>query len=170
MAPPQSKAIWLNTDGSLTARTVQTPQSLHNGEALVRVLFSGVNPADGKHAGLGIFNTVAGYDFCGIVEEASDGCAYKVGECIAGYTPTGVDRPQHFGTHQDYIMYPADDLAFRVPKDMEREHAACLMVTARTAADALFNLLGYPLPTEPQKENLPPLLIWGGSSGLGLSV
>ncbi len=163
-------AIWLNEDGSLSARTLQTPREPAKGQAKVRVFYSGINPADTKHAVLGVYTTVTGYDFCGIVEDVGEGCQYQIGDTIAGYTPTGVGRPDHFGTHQNTLLYPQDDLAWHVPATMRHQDAACLTTIVRTAADALFNLMHYPLPAQSHHEKIGPLLIWGGSTSLGISA
>ncbi|KAJ9650368.1 hypothetical protein H2198_010327 [Neophaeococcomyces mojaviensis] len=170
MPKRENIAIWLNPDGSLLSKTLQNSREPGKGEALVEVLYSGINPADVKHSTLGIHSTVSGYDFCGVVKEIGDGCVYDVGDVIAGYTPTGINRPERFGTHQNYLIYPADNLAFHVPPEMKRQDAACLMVIVRTAADAMFNLLQYPLPGETASSPLKPLLIWGGATSLGLST
>lgn len=61
-------------------------------EYLIEVLYSGVNPADIKHApGLGIRNVVMGYDFCGRVLRApktppgeTGHAKFAVGELVAG--------------------------------------------------------------------------------------
>lgn len=162
-------AIWLNSDGTLSPRWLPSPQP-GKGEAIVKVLFSGVNPADTKHARLGVHQTVSGYDFCGKITEADKDCKYKVGDLIAGYTPSGIGRPAHYGTHQDYLIYPDDGLAFVVPAQMKLEDAASLMVVVRTAADALFNLLNYPLPGTNTALPNEGLLVWGGATSLGTAA
>ena len=53
---------------------------------------------------------------------------------------------------------------------LRESDAACLTTITRTAADALFNLLGYPLPDEDGKLQPGPLLIWGGSASLGIAA
>ncbi|KAG4410693.1 hypothetical protein IFR04_016176 [Cadophora malorum] len=109
--------IWIGGDNRPSFQTAQEPPKPSPGEVLVEVLYSGINPADIKHATLlGIKNTVAGYDFCG------------------------------------------------------RTHAACLTVIVMTAADTLFNLLKFPLPWEGQLPPKTAFLIWGASTGVGVSA
>ncbi|KAL1636184.1 hypothetical protein SLS58_009878 [Diplodia intermedia] len=190
-------AIWVTS----TAALEPPPPAPGPGETLVRVAYSGINPADvklGRH--LGIRDTVAGYDYSGTVVRAGAGSKFAAGDRIAGCTPCSMGRPPHFGTHQDHVLAP-DAMVWRVPDEnddgssrLPLDHAACLAVSARTAADAVFNLLRYPLPADDdavlpspgpagghdainrekeekerdQKENdLPALLVWGGGSSLG---
>ncbi|KAH7303398.1 hypothetical protein B0I35DRAFT_402497 [Stachybotrys elegans] len=170
MSAEPSQALWLHPDGHLSITKVHVQHELQAGEALVEVLYSGVNPADTEHAALGVHSTVAGYDFCGRVKACGPLCSYQVGDVIAGCTPTGLNRPAIFGSHQDFIIYP-NNLAFNVPSTMPLAHAACLMVTTRTAADALFNLFGLPLPGEDAANiGQGALLVWGAGTSLGLAT
>ncbi|KAB2568977.1 Trans-enoyl reductase ccsC, partial [Lasiodiplodia theobromae] len=143
------------------------PEANHT---LVRIAFSGLNPADIKHGRqLGIRDTVAGYDFSGTVVGAGPGSRFSVGDRIAGCTPSSLGRPPHFGTHQDYAIVP-DGMAWKLPDDgsLPLEDAACMAVSTRTAADVVFNHLRYPLPGESfGNQALPALLVWGGASSLG---
>ena len=158
----------MDEGGRLSVKRIDSEPG--DGETLVRVLYSGINPADHKHATLGIMSTFSGYEFCGAVEKVGPNSMYQLGDIIAGCTPTGVGRPTYRGTHQNYILC-TDDLAFKVPNNLPAPHAASLAVAFRTAADALFNFLHYPLPGDTQAEKPHgPLLIWGGSTSLGWSA
>lgn len=164
-------AIYITPTATLSARTLPHPPPAPGpSQTLVRIAFSGLNPADIKHGRqLGIVDTVAGYDFSGTVERAGPDSKFRVGDRIAGCTPSSLGRPPHYGTHQDYAIVP-DGMAFAVPADLPLDHAACLAVSTRTAADAVFNHLRYPLPGEggdKQEQELPALLVWGGASSLG---
>lgn len=138
-------------------------------ELLIETYFSGTNPADIKHATLlGIYPAVLGYDFCGKVVQASNSSKFRPGDTVAGYTPTGVGRPNKYGTHQRYLVCP-EDMAFVVPAALPPHHAACLSVVAMTAADALYNIFKFPLPGNGGVDKTSrPLLIWGASSSVGL--
>lgn len=148
-------------------------------EYLIEVLYSGVNPADIKHApGLGIRNVVMGYDFCGRVlrtpKSPPDGpgkARFAVGDMVAGMTPTGVGRPQKYGSHQDQLAAP-EDIMFGVPESLPPQEAAALTVVACTAADALYGFFKAPPPGEngPHGGSQGPLLVWGGSTGVGLCL
>ncbi|KAF9880407.1 alcohol dehydrogenase [Colletotrichum karsti] len=152
-------------------RSVPIPE-LAPGEVIVKVSFSGVNPADVKHGlHLGVRNTVMGYDFSGRVVRANPDSAFKVGEVVAGHVPTGVGKPWKHGAHQEYLSCP-EEIVFKVPDNLPRDHAACLTTVLTTAADGLYNIFGYPLPGEqPSKGFKPgPLLIWGASTSVGLCM
>ncbi|KAJ9202162.1 hypothetical protein DTO164E3_3091 [Paecilomyces variotii] len=139
-------------------------------ELLVETLYSGANPADTKHATqLGIYPAVLGYDFGGKILKAPLGSRLQIGQIVAGFTPTGIGRPAKYGTHQSFLACP-EDMAFCVPSDMPVEHAACMATVSMTAADALYNIFGLPLPqdTLPGEKNSGPILIWGASSSVGV--
>jgi NADPH:quinone reductase-like Zn-dependent oxidoreductase len=156
-------------NGFQVRRDMPSPQPAQN-EVLVKVLYSGVNPADIKHSQhLGICDTVLGYDFCGEVLQTRPGSGYAAGDIVAGYTPTGLGRPTRYGSFQAQLACP-EDMIFHVPANLPMEDAAALTVVASTAADALFNLFGLPLPTERESGGVEsgPLLIWGASSSVGV--
>lgn len=148
-------------------------------EYLIEVLYSGVNPADIKHApGLGVRNVVMGYDFCGRVLQApisppaGPGQArFAVGDLVAGMTPTGLGRPQKYGSHQDQLA-ATEDLIFGVPESLPPQEAAALTVVACTAGDALYGFFKAPPPGEDAQKggSQGALLVWGGSTGVGLCL
>lgn len=141
-------------------------------EVVVKVLYSGVNPADVKHAPhLGIRSTTLGYDFCGRVTAAPAGSSLKVGDLVAGHTPTGVGRPRKYGAHQEFLACP-EELVFRLPGNLPAERAACLATVVATAADGLCNIFGFPVPgdEQPGEFEAGPLLIWGASTSVGLCM
>ncbi|EHA53176.1 hypothetical protein MGG_16924 [Pyricularia oryzae 70-15] len=170
MSQPTNTALYMDDDCRLSVKRefpILTPE---NDEVLVKVLFSGVNPADVKHGQqLGIRPVVLGYDFSGHIVSAPPGSTFKAGDAVAGTTPTGLGRPARFGTHQDYVACPADRV-FHVPQNLPMPDAACLAVVASTAADVIFNLFG--LPALPAAAPPPDgtLLVWGGSTAVGSSV
>ncbi|QMW40855.1 hypothetical protein G4B11_004135 [Aspergillus flavus] len=139
------------------------------GELLIETQFSGANPADVKHATfLGIYPAVLGYDFCGKVLQAPPQSSFSPGDTVAGYTPTGLNRPAGYGTHQQYLVCP-EDMAFHVPANLPPHHAACLSVVTMTAADTLYSIFKFPLPgTKDTEKTGKPVLIWGASSSVGL--
>ena len=64
-------------------------------------------------------------------------------------------------------------MAWLVPENLPRPHAAALSVVAATAADTVFNLFGLPLPgdedtTTKKDQARGAMLIWGGSSSVGI--
>lgn len=148
-------------------------------EYLIEVLYSGVNPADIKHApGLGVRDVVMGYDFCGRVLDTPKSppngaghAKFAVGELVAGMTPTGVGRPQKYGSHQEQLAAP-EDMMFSVPESLPPQEAAALSVVTCTAADALYASFKVPPPdgNEHHGRGHGSLLVWGGSTGVGLCL
>ncbi|KAL3472720.1 chaperonin 10-like protein [Aspergillus californicus] len=168
---PCRKALFVDDHATFSVRDRNADYLVGNGEVLVENLFSGVNPADVKHATLlGIRNTVLGYDFCGHVVKTNHESNFTVGNIVAGYTPSGVGRDSKFGTHQAFTVLP-ESMLFKVPTNLPHEDAACLTVVTMTAADALFNVFDVPLPAPSTRndanDGTGPLLIWGASSSVG---
>ncbi|TDZ14813.1 Trans-enoyl reductase fsdC [Colletotrichum orbiculare MAFF 240422] len=152
-------------------RDVPVPE-LVDGEVVVKVLYSGVNPADVKHAPeLGVRNVTLGYDFSGRVVKANGNSKFNVGDVVAGYTPTGIGKPLKYGAHQEYLA-SHEEVVFRVPGNLPHDHAAAITTVLATAADGLYNIFGYPPPgTTPSAGFKPgPLLIWGASASVGLCM
>ncbi|KAF7516214.1 hypothetical protein G7054_g14248 [Neopestalotiopsis clavispora] len=117
-------ALFLAEDGtSLEVLRNVVKHEPAEGELLIEVHYSGINPADLEHAKLGITNVVLGYDFMGKVVQAGPDSQYAVGDVVAGYTATGIGRPTKYGTHQPYLAAP-EDTVFRVPENLPHAHAA----------------------------------------------
>jgi NADPH:quinone reductase-like Zn-dependent oxidoreductase len=172
MSAPSNTALFVDADGAFSVRKDVDVPTAESGELVVRILYSGINPADTKHSShLGIVDTVIGYDFCGEVIDAGT-TSFSNGDVVAGMTPTGIGRPRRYGAHQDYLCCP-EDMAWPVPDNLPRHNAAALSVVVATAADAVFNLFGLPLPddeaaTIKEDHGKGTILIWGGSSSVGI--
>src|SRR3989442_5553016 len=128
-------------------------------EALVRVIASGVNPADpltlsGKYAKE--FGThlplIPGYDIAGIVEKTGAQITkIKVGDAVYGYPTFG-------GGWADYVTVKEWEVAAK-PKSLNFAEAAAVPMCALTAWQALVSVA-----------HLKPgqtVLIHGGSGGVG---
>jgi NADPH:quinone reductase-like Zn-dependent oxidoreductase len=163
------KAIWVDSGNELSIREIKDNYVPQKAETLIKVSFSGINPADLKHAiYLGVNDNVAGYDFSGTVVQPGPGSRFKAGDRVAGLTPAMNPRPYKNGSHQQYLIAP-DLMVFPVPEHMAMDLAATLGVAIRTAIDALCCVLGLPEPGS-NSENPGPLLIWGGASGVGTAA
>lgn len=191
MSPAVNPAVCVSQDGELSihgdlSMPVQAPD-----EVLVEVLYSGINPADVKHAEYcGARPGRPGYDFCGRVlslpvssvsGSALSSADLHVGDLVAGYTPPGSARPDRYGAHQAILACPAS-CVWPVPQAIPPAVAATLTTTLQTVSDALFNRFGFPLPEE--LNSMQPsalvtgrsraknavLLIWGGSTSLGMAT
>lgn len=165
------KTLFANDRAEFSVVESSRAYQLDDEEVLVENIFSGVNPADVKHATLlGIVDTVIGYDFCGHIKKTNSKSKLNVGDLVAGYTPSGMGRHSKFGAHQAFTVCP-ENMLFKVPENLPAEDAACLTVVTMTAADALYNLFSLPLPPPLNGSEVSspagPLLIWGASSSVG---
>jgi NADPH:quinone reductase-like Zn-dependent oxidoreductase len=128
-------------------------------EALVRVIASGVNPADpltlsGKYARE--FGThlplIPGYDIAGIVEKTGANITkLKIGEAVYGYPTFG-------GGWADYVTVKEYEVAAK-PKSLNFVEAAAVPMGALTAWQALVDAA--------KLQTGQTILIHGGSGGVG---
>jgi len=157
------QAIWLNKDNEVSLRTFDEKWKPGKGEVLVKVEYSGVNPADIKHGYLGFHENIAGYDFAGVILELGEGMdkKFKVGDTVCGLGAPMLNKPPQYGAHQQYHV--ARNFVHKVPPNVKLEIAATMPVVVETAADGLINQLGLKLGSKEQN----PILIWGGAGSVG---
>ena len=158
---PMMKAVVAHQYGApevLKFEEIPRPEPKEN-EALVRVIASGVNPADpltlsGKYARE--FGThlplIPGYDIAGIVEKTGANITkLKIGEAVYGYPTFG-------GGWADYVTVKEYEVAAK-PKSLNFVEAAAVPMGALTAWQALVDTAHlHPGQT---------ILIHGGSGGVG---
>jgi NADPH:quinone reductase-like Zn-dependent oxidoreductase len=115
-----------------------TPK-LEQGQALVRVQATSVNPFDLKLAS-GLFKQsmpltfpfTPGGDFAGVIESVGASViGYKRGDAVFGNSPSG-------GAYAQFVSVPASMLAFK-PTNLAPIEAASVPVAAQTAWQALFD-------------------------------
>jgi len=112
------------------------------GQVLIRVAGSAVNPADsGIRSGTLPFPVtlphVPGYDVSGTVEELGGGVTgFRLGDAVVGFLSMGED-----GSAAEYVAAPAAVLA-AAPSRIPLPDAAALPSVALTAWQALFDLAG----------------------------
>jgi NADPH:quinone reductase-like Zn-dependent oxidoreductase len=158
---PTMKAVVAREYGApevLKLEQVPRPQS-NEDEALVRVIASGVNPADpltlsGKYARE--FGThlplIPGYEVAGIVEKTGANITkLKVGDAVYGYPTFG-------GGWADYVTVKEWEVAAK-PKSLNFADAAAVPMGALTAWQALVDVAKL----QPGQT----ILIHGGSGGVG---
>src|SRR5256886_2843368 len=158
---PMMKAVVAHEYGApevLKFEEVPRPEPKED-EALVRVIASGVNPADpltlsGKYARE--FGThlplIPGYEIAGIVEKAgSNVTKLKVGDAVYGYPTFG-------GGWADYVAVKEWEVAAK-PKSLNFVEAAAIPMGALTAWQALVDVAKL----QPGQS----ILIHGGSGGVG---
>ena len=166
MAHSTRTAIYLSPNGPVVTDVFERYEPIGR-QSLLRVDYSGITPADIKHAGIGFHSSVAGYEMGGEVLESGPDSPFKPGD-----NAPGLKRPLYMGAHQDYAI-AAGNFWYQVPSTgrMGLREAATAPVMTLTAADGLFHLLdlGFPeagiMGTESQA-----LLIWGAASTVGLAA
>jgi NADPH:quinone reductase-like Zn-dependent oxidoreductase len=167
MASP-NKAIYIGSQNELFATEYPDPYEPSDNQGLVEVHYSGINPADVKHGlHFRMNDHVCGYEFSGKVIKAGKGFPYAVGDEIFGSKKMSLGS--EFGAHQDWMLAEGNTLMAKRPSTLPKEAAAVMSIAVRTAADALFNILGIPFPEinasgTPTKSGI---LIWGGGSAVG---
>ncbi|KAF8311462.1 GroES-like protein [Clavulina sp. PMI_390] len=92
---------------------------------------------------------------------------FKVGDGVAGFTRGGaLDKDN--GSFQEYIKMRTEHI-WHKPSSLPYEDASSMGgIALSTAAYSLIYLLGLPKPWEPRPENVAPILIWAGSTSVGL--
>lgn len=158
---PMMKAVVAHEYGGpevLKFENVPRPEPNEN-QALVRVIASGVNPADpltlsGKYARE--FGThlplIPGYDIAGVVEKTGANVTkLKAGDAVYGYPTFG-------GGWADYVTVTEGEVAAK-PKSLNFVEAAAVPMGALTAWQALVDTA--------QLQPGQIILIHGGSGGVG---
>ncbi|EHK21796.1 uncharacterized protein TRIVIDRAFT_70843 [Trichoderma virens Gv29-8] len=146
-----------------TRTIVPIPKPAAN-EVLIKVIATDSNPKDWKASrnheeGHGINQ---GDDISGIVESVGS----SVWEFAPGDRVCAFHRMfQPHGSYAQYAIAPAST-TFRLPINISFEAGATLPLASMTAALALYQNLGLPLPWKPAKADI-PILIYGGASAVG---
>lgn len=155
--------IWGKPDFQGKTRKVEIPKPGPK-EVLIKVVAAGLNPKDWKFVKARDESRAlnAGDDVTGIVDAVgSEVFEYKAGDRVAGFHKMG----QPAGTYAEYAIVPVGT-TFPLPANISFEAGAGLPLSFITAALALYQGLGLPLPTTPGTKNI-PILVWGGASAVG---
>ncbi|KAF5655278.1 ToxD-like protein [Fusarium sp. NRRL 25303] len=165
-----NKCIFVDDSCDLSIRDI--PETYHpkDGQALVKVEYSGINPADLNHPkDLGMKNNVCGYEICGTVIETGRTSRYAVGDVVFGSNHPGRSKPGYHGGHQDFVILESNLMSAKLPAQLPRPDAAALSIMVRSAADALLNHFEIPFPDIGVSGPTPTeaLLVWGGASSVG---
>ncbi len=115
---------------------IDRPELL-SGEVLIRVRASGVNPVDvavrsGVYPLLGEPSFGVGWDVSGVVEEASPGARFKVGDEVFGMP----FFPRAATGYAEYVAAPSRQVA-RKPASLDHVEAAAVPLAALTAWQGL---------------------------------
>ncbi|KAF1983707.1 GroES-like protein [Aulographum hederae CBS 113979] len=168
------RAIFLREGGELSVEDITEDYTPVGEQALVKVKYSAINPADQKHAFIGLCTgSVSGLEWVGTVVEVGDSCSFKIGEEIFGLGIYGRKRPLYLGCHQDYVIADGPQFAWPLPKGLSDQDAVSIPCAVGTAVDALFNILGFGFPPagfDGRDATGVPILIWGGASAVGTAT
>ncbi|KZV68035.1 GroES-like protein [Peniophora sp. CONT] len=164
MAPSTHAAAVVTEKGDIELRTLAIPKP-DDGEVLVKVIATALNPADWKSAKLWTKpGVVAGNDFAGVVDELGPGAAkatgLKVGDRVATFA-TG-------GAYAEYVVAKAH-FCIALPETWTFEQGAQLGIAIYTTFQTLYQSHDLPTPLAPTSESI-PLLVYGASSAVGLYV
>ena len=153
----------LNGIANLRLAEIPTPTP-RAGEALVRMVLAGLNPADrylaqGEYPAKPIFPHILGRDGLGIVESIGEGVLTpRVDDrVIVLRSEIGVNRP---GTFAEQVVIPAESLA-QVPAGWSDEEASGAALVYLTAFQALGQWGDLPASV---------VLVTGASGGVGVAA
>lgn len=170
--PTPFKAIYLSDKGEVISRNITEIYVPTESQTLVQVQYSGINPGDIRHFHIDMHSFVMGYEFAGNVIAAGPSSPFKPGEAVFGMTTPGHARPLHRGAHQAYLL-AEKYMTWRRPDDLDPLIAVGMPAAAQTALDALFNCLGFGLPSAGLSGDDAvgrSILIWGGGSNVGAAA
>ena len=178
MTTVKNSAAWLTAAKTLPLEV--KPAESYKPEAnqiLVNNKAVGINPVDGLLAKYAYFPlqypTILGEDVAGEVVAVGPGVTdFKVGDRVAGQA-LGLATHQHANSaFQSYVILYTST-ATHIPSSLSFEQATVFPLVLSTAACALYEpgYLELDLPTTPHaKPNGQTVLIYGGSSGVGLNA
>ncbi|KAH7397358.1 chaperonin 10-like protein [Pyrenochaeta sp. MPI-SDFR-AT-0127] len=148
-----------------TRREIPTPEPGPD-DVLIKVIVTDSNPKDWKAS--------RGHDVEKGINQGDDisGIIHAVGSNVYEYQPGDRVAAFHrmFTTHGSYAEYAIapTSTTFRLPPNVSFEEGATIPLAAMTAALALYQHLGLPLPWSNQGEaKNTPVLIFGGASAVG---
>jgi len=166
------KALVLDKKGSLDNLKVVTDFPIprpSSTQVLIKVRATAINPVDWKMAEIGFFIKqyphVLGCDVAGeVVEKGNQVQNVEIGDRVWAYNPLGVPG---YGPFAEYCL--ADGFVVqKIPGSLSFEQASTLGVGCYCAFLGLFWRENLNLPLE--NGNNRYVLIWGGSSSVGLAA
>jgi NADPH:quinone reductase-like Zn-dependent oxidoreductase len=109
------------------------------------------------------YPAVIGCDASGVVEEAGPGCTFKKGDEVMSFLRIGAPG---YGCFGEYTLM-VDNVTIKKPKNLSHVEAAVVPLGLITAAAALYNDLGLPMPSDTSSPRPRHVLIWGASGSIG---
>ncbi|KAI1611229.1 hypothetical protein EDD36DRAFT_497140 [Exophiala viscosa] len=164
------KAIWVNGDATQEIKTVEGGYKPSADELLLKTICVGVNPGDYKHPeAFGAVNTIEGFDVVGeVVEVGSEQSNFKIGDKVLTFT-RGIGPPEWGGSQEYFLALAVTTWKFD-ENVLSEEEAATIPLTSCTACDGLYNRMQPPLPLPWEQKCDWPILLWGGSSQVGIQA
>ncbi|KAK7883690.1 hypothetical protein LTR67_010979 [Exophiala xenobiotica] len=164
------KAIWVNGDATQIIKTVEGGYKPSAEELLLKTICVGVNPGDYKHPeAFGAVNTIEGFDVVGeVVEVGSEQSNFKIGDKVVTFT-RGIGPPEWGGSQEYFLALAATSWKFD-ENVLSEDEAATIPLTTCTACDGLYNRMRPPLPLPWEQKCDWPILLWGGSSQVGIQA
>ena len=149
-------------EGNLFKEIETERPQLAQGEVLVKVHATGVNPVDTKMRMTPLNDTfrVLGFDAAGEIIE----CGANVSDFHVGDRVYYAGSNQRQGSNQTHQAIPTDYIA-RMPDHISYEDAAAIPLTAITAYEMLFDVFG--ISKNPENNTGKTLLIINGAGGVG---
>jgi NADPH:quinone reductase-like Zn-dependent oxidoreductase len=180
---PENQAAWLNASKAYPLEVRSAPYtSPAANEIVIKNRAVAINPIDWMLQQNGttlMFNWlkypfILGSDVAGeVVEIGSDVKRFKVGDRVAS-TTLGTDPNRNRPADGAFQTYPilVEHMTTPIPESMSFEQASVLGIGFSTAATALFqnDLLNLQLPTPKTEPKHKTVLIWGGSTSVGLNA
>ncbi|PQE30011.1 zinc-binding dehydrogenase protein [Rutstroemia sp. NJR-2017a WRK4] len=177
---PSNQAVWLQSCGTLEVKAAPYTHPEKN-EIVIKNRALAINPADWIKQDMGSFMfpwmkypCVMGYDVAGEVVEIGPGVTrFKVGDRVVGMA-NGTSKALNTPTKSGFQLYPVllDHMTSHIPSTLSFEQACVIPLGLSTAACGLFqkDLLGLQLPSISPKPTGQTVLIWGGSSSVGVNA
>ncbi|KAJ7748802.1 GroES-like protein [Mycena maculata] len=166
--PTHMQAVVAVEGKEIAVQTVAVP-SIANNEVLVQVKAAAQNPTDWKHVAFGLSQpgNIVGCDYAGVVVKVgTDVKNVKIGDRVAGFVHGA--RKNDLGSYAEYLRTEYD-LVWSVPDGTSFEEAAAIGgVGSETAALALYHALGLPWPGTSSAGAPRTVLVWAGSTSVGL--
>ncbi|MDA8196238.1 MAG: zinc-binding alcohol dehydrogenase family protein [Actinomycetota bacterium] len=178
---PTNRAAWLSQRKSVLTVGPAPYSAPQKGQILIKNNAVSINPLDwivqigGDLAYRWLrYPTVLGSDVAGeVVEVGSEVTTFKVGDRVVAHC-VGSDKDVNTPKEGGFQSYTAvlEDMAAQIPESMTYEEAVVLPLALSTAACALYqkDLLGLELPELTSHKRSEVLLVWGGSTSVGVNA
>jgi NADPH:quinone reductase-like Zn-dependent oxidoreductase len=174
-------AMWLRSRGAALTLASAPYTRPGAGEVVVRVGAVAINPLDAIGAfvyRVGFpwvrFPAIIGTDVAGEIVEVGPGVTrLGPGDRVTGYA-VGLEKSRNDpaeGAFQHYVVL-MEHLVSPIPDSLSFAQASVLPLTLSTAAVGLYqkDQLGLPLPIRQPSERAETVLVWGGSTSLGVNA